>query len=70
MNRETAMMEGIKFVTDAKGKKVAVQLDLEKHGDLWEDIQDGLVAESRRHEKSVPWEDVKASLVKNGKLKK
>jgi hypothetical protein len=52
-------MEGIKFVTDARGKKVAVQLDLEKHGDLWEDIQAGLVAESRRHEKGMPCEDVK-----------
>jgi hypothetical protein len=61
-------MEGIKFVTDARGKKVAVQLDLKKYGQLWEDIQDGLVAESRRNEKSIPWEDVKASLVKSGKL--
>ena len=68
--KDTAMMEGIKFVTDANGKKVAVQLDLEKHGDLWEDIQDGLVAEGRRHEKGIPFEEVKASLVKSGKLKK
>lgn len=64
------MMEGIKFVTDAKGKKVAVQLDLKRYGELWEDIQDGLVAESRRHEKSIPWEEVKASLIKSGKLDK
>lgn len=64
------MMEGIKFVTDADGKKVAVQLDLKKHGGLWEDIQDGLVAENRRHEKSIPWEQVKAGLIKSGKFRK
>jgi hypothetical protein len=64
------MMEGINFVTDANGKKVAVQLDLKKYGDLWDDIQDGLVAEARRHEKGIPFEDVKASLVKSGKFKK
>jgi hypothetical protein len=64
------VMEGIRFVTDEKGKKVAVQLDLEKHGGLWEDIQDGLVAEARRHEKSIPFEDIKASINKSGKLKK
>ncbi|MBC7925800.1 MAG: hypothetical protein H7039_09095 [Bryobacteraceae bacterium] len=63
-------MEGIKFVTDAKGNKVAVQLDLKEHGDLWEDIQDGLVAEARRDEKSIPWAEVKTGLVKSGKLNK
>jgi hypothetical protein len=64
------MLQGIRYVTDEKGKKVAVQLDLEKHGELWEDIQDGLVAEARRSEESVPWEEVKSGLIKSGKLKK
>jgi len=68
--KDTAIMEGIKFVTDANGKKVAVQLDLKKHADLWEDIQDGLVAEARRHEKGIPFEQVKASLIESGKLKR
>jgi len=30
-------MAGIKFVTNEKGQKVAVQIDLKKLGDLWED---------------------------------
>jgi hypothetical protein len=64
------MLEGIKFVTDADGKKIAVQLDLKTHGELWDDIQDGLIAESRRGEQGIPWEEVKAGLVKSGKLKK
>jgi hypothetical protein len=33
-------MEGIQFVTDDKGKKVAVQIDLERYGELWEDIHE------------------------------
>jgi hypothetical protein len=61
-------MNGIQYVTDEKGRKVAVQIDLTKHGELWEDIQDVLVSRSRRHEKRVPLEKVKAKLIKGGKL--
>jgi hypothetical protein len=56
------VMEGIQFVTDDKGKKVAVQIDLERYGKLWEDIHDQLVADSRAHEKSVPFAVVKRRL--------
>jgi len=48
-------MTGIQFVTNEKGEKVAVQLDLKKYGELWEDIQDVIVAESRRGEKTIPF---------------
>ncbi len=34
-------MTGIQFLTDEKGRKVAVQIDLRKHGALWEDFYDG-----------------------------
>ena len=57
-------MNGIQFVTDDKGRKVAVQIDLKKHRELWEDIQDVLVSRSRRSEKGVPLEKIKADLVK------
>lgn len=40
-------MEGVQFVTDEKGHKVAVQLDLEKYGELWDDIYDNLIAKQR-----------------------
>ncbi len=46
-------MTGIQFLTDEKGRKVAVQIDLRKHGPLWEDFYDGLVSERRRREKGV-----------------
>jgi hypothetical protein len=61
-------MTGIQYVTDEKGRKVAVQIDLTNHGELWEDIQDVLVSRSRRHEKRIPLDRVKAKLIKSGKL--
>jgi hypothetical protein len=47
------IMTGIQFLTDEKGRKVAVQIDLRKHGLLWADFYDGLVSERRRKEKRV-----------------
>jgi hypothetical protein len=61
-------MIGIHFVTDEKGRKTAVQIDLKKHRQLWEDIEDVLVSRSRRHEKRIPLAKVKEGLIKNGKL--
>jgi hypothetical protein len=62
-------MNGIKFITDEKGRKTAVIIDLRKHRALWEDIEDVLVSESRRHEKRIPFDKVKADLIKQGKLR-
>jgi hypothetical protein len=62
-------MNGIQYVVDEKGRKVAVQIDLKKYGSLWEDFWDGLISESRRKEKGVPFEKVKADLVKRGRLR-
>jgi hypothetical protein len=44
-------MGGIQFVTDEKGRKVGVLIDLKKHAAIWEDFWDGLVPESRRKER-------------------
>ena len=62
-------MNGIQFVTDEKGRRVAVQIDLRKYGAIWEDFWDGLISESRRKEKGIPFEKVKADLVKRGRLR-
>ena len=61
-------MTGIQFITDAKGHKTAAVIDLKKHRALWEDIEDVLVSRSRRHEKRIPLEKVKADLIASGKL--
>ncbi len=57
-------MNGIQFVTDDKGRKVAVQIDLKKYGAIWEDFWDGLVSESRRKEKGIPYEQYRTNRVK------
>jgi hypothetical protein len=61
-------MSGIQFVTDEKGRKVAVQIDLRTHRRLWEDIEDVLISRSRRHERRVPLSKVRLGLLKSGKL--
>jgi hypothetical protein len=60
-------MTGINYVTDENGRKIAVQIDLKKHGALWEDFWDGLVAESRRKEKSVPYEQYRTERLKRSR---
>ena len=55
------MLEGIRYLTDERGNKPAVQIDVRKHRAVWEDFQDVLVAESRGGEKSVSLDRVKAS---------
>jgi hypothetical protein len=64
-----APMTGIQFVTDEKGRKVAIQIDLKKYGVVLEDFWDGLISESRRKEKGIPLERIKADLVKRGRLR-
>jgi len=66
---ENRVMTGIQFVTDEKGRKVAVQIDLKKYGAVLEDFWDGLISESRRHEKGIPLARIKADLVKRGRLR-
>jgi hypothetical protein len=61
-------MEGIQFVTDDKGRRTAVQIDLKKHAELWEDIHDRLIAAERKDEPTESLEAVRKRLVKQGKL--
>jgi hypothetical protein len=60
-------MTGIQFVTDEKGRRVAVQIDLRKHRALWEQFADGLVSESRRKEKGIPYEQYRSGRLKRGR---
>jgi len=61
-------MNGIQYLTDEKGRKVAVLINLKKYRERWEDIEDVLVSRSRRHEKRIPLEKAKAGLIRSGKL--
>ncbi len=61
-------MKGIQYVVDEKGRPKAVLIDLIKHGDLWEDIQDVLISRSRRREPRESLAEVEKRLRKAGKL--
>jgi len=60
-------MIGIEFVTDEQGRKVGVLIDLKKHGAIWEDFWDGLVSESRRKEKGIPYEQYRTARLKRAR---
>ena len=61
-------MEGIQFVTNDKNRRVAVMIDLQKHGELWEDFYDSLVARQRAKEPRESLAVVEKRLRKQGKL--
>jgi hypothetical protein len=60
-------MTGVQFLTDDKGRKTGVLIDLKRHRGIWEDFWDGLVSESRRKEKSVPYEQYRAARLKRSR---
>lgn len=64
-------MKGVTFITDETNKKRYVQFDIKevaKNPEKFEDLLDIIVAESRKNEKKVSWEDAKKKLKKTGKL--
>lgn len=57
-------MEGIHFVVDGKGRKVAVQIDLERYGDALEDLFDQLLAEERKDDERIPFDLVRRRIAR------
>ena len=57
-------MEGITYLTNDKNERIAVQIDLKKYGELWEDICDTIVAESRKDDESISLDELKKDLKK------
>jgi hypothetical protein len=66
--KDNVLMQGIQFVTDDKGQKVAVQINLKKFGDLWEDFYDSLLFHKRALEPRESIASVKERLKRQGKL--
>jgi PHD/YefM family antitoxin component YafN of YafNO toxin-antitoxin module len=56
------VVKGVQFVTDTEGRKVAVLLDLEEWGELWEDIYDNILADERTGESSESLGEFEAEL--------
>lgn len=61
-------MEGIQYLVDEKGQRTAVVIDLQQHGDVWEDFSDALIAQERAGEPDESIESVENSLRQQGKL--
>ena len=61
-------LDGIQFVTNAAGEKVAVLIDLKQHGELWEDFYDAIIAQHRSDEPRESLESVREALRRQGKL--
>ena len=62
------MVEGILFVVNEHGEKTAVQIDLKRYGELWEDFYDSFIASERENEPRESLEIVRNRLVDLGKL--
>jgi hypothetical protein len=61
-------MDGIQFLVDGQGKKTAVQIDLEKHAEIWDDFYDTCIARERAREPRESLAEVKEKLRAKGKL--
>ena len=56
-------MKGVHFITDERGNKKSVVLDLDEWGEVWEDFYDGMLADAALQERPyIPWEQVKAGM--------
>ena len=60
-------MTGIQFITDEKGHRTAVVIDLKRYRALWEDIEDALISESRRKEKSSSYQEYRTRRLKRNR---
>lgn len=59
-------MQGINYVTNEEGERIAVMIDLKKYGELWEDYYDGLTAKKREKQPRESLESVKKVFAKIG----
>ncbi|MEO8664462.1 MAG: hypothetical protein ABI462_03110 [Ignavibacteria bacterium] len=57
-------MDGVSYITDEKGKKNAVVIDLKMYSKIWEDIYDSIIADDRVKEPKESYESVKQKLKK------
>jgi PHD/YefM family antitoxin component YafN of YafNO toxin-antitoxin module len=60
------MASTLQYLTNEKGRKTAVVLPLEEYAKLIEDLDDLRVIAERRHEETIPHEDFKRQLKRNG----
>ena len=62
------MFDNVQYITDANGERTAVILPLDEYGELLEDMHVIRAADETKDEPRIPWNEVKAELVSEGKL--
>ena len=66
---ETIKADGVNFMIDNEGNKVAVLINLEKHGDLLEDFFDIIISRQRiQEDKKISFSDFKQTLIDDEKI--
>lgn len=64
-------MKGISYIRDKKNKKTAVVIDfktIEQYEEEVHEFIDVLIAENRKNDEKISWEDAKKILRKKGKI--
>jgi len=64
-------MKGISYITDSRNHKKAVVIDLktiEQHEEEVHEFIDVLIAETRKNDEKISWEEAKKILKKKGKI--
>lgn len=62
------MTRNVQYVTDANGERTAVILPLDEYEELLEDLHVSRIAEETKDDERIPWKEVKAELISEGKL--
>jgi hypothetical protein len=57
------LTESIQYITDDQGNKISIVLSIESYNELLDDIEDLKVALERKHEDTIPFNDVKEELL-------
>lgn len=71
IHSNTKDMKGISYITDNRNNKKAVVIDLktiEQHEEEVHEFIDILIAESRKNDEKISWEEAKKILKKKGKI--
>ncbi|MCB0597617.1 MAG: hypothetical protein H6557_25335 [Lewinellaceae bacterium] len=63
-----APLKGIHYLMDSDNNRVAVQIDLEMYGELWQEFFDRLLIEFRKDEESNSFDDFLKELEEEGLL--
>lgn len=62
------MSRNVQYITNEQGDRTAVIVPIEEYEELLEDLHVSRVAEETKDEELIPWTEVKAELISEGKL--